>query len=113
MCKRPSAWLAHKISWAIGRNVLILVYQKVTILIVSTLIRMHTYVFIAFNFQMSMSTLINILAQNPLTGPNFLEWKRNLDFILIAEELKYIFNDETPTKPTDDASDEQREIYNE
>ena len=61
---------------------------------------MNTYVFIAFNFQMSMSTLINILAQNPLTGPNFLEWKRNLDFILIAEELKYIFNDDTPTKST-------------
>ena len=72
----------------IGRNVLILVYQKVTILTVSTFFECTLMCLLVLFSDMSMSTLVNILAQKSLTGSNFSEWKRHLDFILVAEEHK-------------------------
>jgi hypothetical protein len=37
-----------------------------------------------------------ILLENKLTGSNYLDWKRNLDIILTAEEYKYILYDTCP-----------------
>ena len=38
----------------------------------------------------SFSPLVTILNQNKLTGSNYVDWKRNLDIVLIAEEHKYV-----------------------
>jgi hypothetical protein len=38
----------------------------------------------------SFSPLASILNQNKLTGPNYVDWKRNLDIVLTAEEHQYV-----------------------
>lgn len=38
----------------------------------------------------SFSPLAAILKENKLTGPNFVEWKSNVDIILIADGYKYV-----------------------
>ena len=42
----------------------------------------------------SFSPLVAILNQNKLTGSNYVDWKKNLDIVLTAEEHKYV-----PTQP--------------
>ena len=61
--------------------------------------------------EMTMSVMVNLLAQNPLTGPNFHEWKRNLDFILIAEEHKFVFDIVRPDDPGEESTEVQREFH--
>ena len=41
----------------------------------------------------SFSPLATILKENKLTGPNFVEWKRNLDIVLTVEGHKYVLTD--------------------
>ena len=45
-----------------------------------------------FIFQMSssFSSLASILNDNKLIGPNYLNWKRNLDIILTSIGYKYV-----------------------
>lgn len=43
-----------------------------------------------FKLNMSLSFVTNILAQNRLIGPNFIVWKCNLEYILIAKEHDYV-----------------------
>ena len=37
---------------------------------------------------MSYNPITLILMANKLTGPNYVDWKRNLDIVLTSEELK-------------------------
>ncbi|KAH0715227.1 hypothetical protein KY284_008132 [Solanum tuberosum] len=54
--------------------------------------------------------LSSILNQNKLEGPNYVDWKRNLDIVLTSEGFKYVFVEECPIKPTD-ATDEEIKAY--
>ena len=38
----------------------------------------------------SFSPLAIILKENRLTGPNYVDWIRNLNIVLTAEEYKYV-----------------------
>ena len=44
----------------------------------------------------SFSPLMSILSENKLTGPNYVDWKRNLDIVLTAREYKYVLIDFCP-----------------
>ena len=52
-----------------------------------------------------------ILNQNKLTGPNYVNWKRNLDIVLTTEGYKYVLTKEHPDLFTVNAPRLEREIY--
>ena len=39
---------------------------------------------------MSYNPINLILTTNKLSGPNYMDWKRNLDRVLTLEELKWV-----------------------
>ena len=47
---------------------------------------------------MTFNPLFTILKDNKLTRPNYIEWKRNLDIVLTAEEYKFYINEPQPDK---------------
>ncbi|XP_075103506.1 uncharacterized protein LOC142178077 [Nicotiana tabacum] len=55
--------------------------------------------------------LTAILTQNKLEGSNYVDWKRNLDIVLIAEEYKFVLDEVCPKKPGDDATDDEQKAY--
>ena len=69
----------------------------------------------AFNlFQlniMSFNPLMTILNQNKLNGPNYLDWKRNLDIVLVADEYKFVLTTPTPAPLSTESTEEQREAH--
>ena len=56
----------------------------------------------------SFSPLIIILNQNKLTGSNYVDWKKNLDIVLIVEEHKYVLTQPCPSFPSLDAPSEEK-----
>uniref|UniRef100_A0A2N9J6I9 CCHC-type domain-containing protein n=1 Tax=Fagus sylvatica TaxID=28930 RepID=A0A2N9J6I9_FAGSY len=60
----------------------------------------------------SFSPLATILNQNKLTGPNYVDWKRNLDIVLIAKEHKYVLTQPCLDFPNPDTSLDERNRYN-
>ncbi|KAH0696012.1 hypothetical protein KY289_013494 [Solanum tuberosum] len=58
----------------------------------------------------SFTHLTSILNQNKLEGLNYVDWKRNLDIVLIAEGYKYVLVEECPEKP-ENAPDDQVSAY--
>nr|XP_016459920.1 PREDICTED: uncharacterized protein LOC107783461 [Nicotiana tabacum] len=59
----------------------------------------------------SFNPLTSILNQNKLEGPNYVDWKRNLDIVLTVEGYKFVITDECPKKPDEDATDDQVKSY--
>ena len=59
----------------------------------------------------SFSPLVTILNQNALIGSNYVDWKRNLDIVLIAEEHKYVLTQPCPSFPSLDAPLEEKQRY--
>ncbi|XP_070037006.1 uncharacterized protein [Nicotiana tomentosiformis] len=59
----------------------------------------------------SFNPLISILNQNKLEGPNYVDWKRNLDIVLTAEGYKFVITEECPEKPDEDTTDDQVKAY--
>ena len=59
----------------------------------------------------SFSPLVTILNQNKLTGSNYVDWKRNLDTVLIAEEHKYVLTQPCPSFPSLDAPLKEKQQY--
>ena len=57
----------------------------------------------------SFSPLVTILNQNKLTGSNYVDWKRNLDIVLIAEEHKYVLTKPCPSFPSFDALPKEKQ----
>ena len=43
---------------------------------------------------MSYNPINHILSTNKLIGPNYMDWKRNLDVALTIEELKWVTQEE-------------------
>lgn len=60
---------------------------------------------------MSSLNLRSILDTNKLTGPNFLDWLRNLRIVLKAEKLAYVLEEPIPDKPSSDATSDQLLVY--
>ena len=57
----------------------------------------------------SFSPLVTILNQNKLTGSNYVDWKRNFDIVLTAEENKYVLTQLCPIFPSIDAPPEEKQ----
>ena len=51
----------------------------------------------------SFSQVIAIINKNKLTGSNYVDWKRNLDIVVIAEEHKFMLYEPCPNFPSSDA----------
>ncbi|KAH0661120.1 hypothetical protein KY284_026051 [Solanum tuberosum] len=52
-----------------------------------------------------------ILGQNKLEGSNYVDWRRNLEIVLTAEEYKFVLHEECPLKPNEQSSDEDKLAY--
>ena len=59
----------------------------------------------------SFNPLSFILKENKLTGPNYIDWKRNLNLVLTAEEYKFVVTDVCSAPPDSDSSKEEVEAY--
>ena len=59
----------------------------------------------------SFSPLVIILNQNKLIGLNYVDWKRNLDIVLITEEHKFVLNQPCPNFPSLVAAFEEKQPY--
>ncbi|KAL8123290.1 hypothetical protein AgCh_011313 [Apium graveolens] len=60
---------------------------------------------------MGFNPLFTILKDTKLTGPNYIEWKRNLDIMLTAEEYKFCTYEPKPNQPAVDAPENEKEYY--
>ncbi|XP_017978293.1 PREDICTED: uncharacterized protein LOC108662436 [Theobroma cacao] len=56
-------------------------------------------------------SLQSILDANKLTGPNFLDWFRNLEIVLKQEKKSYVLDTPIPPVPVADTSAEDKEAY--
>ena len=56
----------------------------------------------------SFNPLSVILKENKLTGPNYINWKRNLN---LAEGYKFVLTEIYPPTPDSNSSKEEIEIY--
>ena len=59
----------------------------------------------------SFSPLVTIINQNKLTRSNYVDWKRNLDIVLTAEEYKYVLTQPCSSFPSLDAPPEEKQRY--
>ena len=59
----------------------------------------------------SFNPLFLILKENKLTGPNYIDWKRNLNLVLTAEEYKFVLTDVCRPTPGSDSLNEDVEAY--
>ena len=60
---------------------------------------------------MAFNALAVILKENKLTGPNYIDWKRNLGIILTAEEYKFVLLEVCPSVSDKDSSEEEIERH--
>ncbi|KAL8146943.1 hypothetical protein AgCh_004608 [Apium graveolens] len=70
-----------------------------------------TQVWHAQQDKMGFNPLFTILKDNKLTGPNYIEWKRNLDIVLTAEEYKFCTYEPKPDQPAADSPEDEKEYY--
>ena len=59
----------------------------------------------------SFNPLSIILKENKLTGPNYIDWKRNLNLVLTTEEYKFVLTDVCPPELDSNFSKEEVEAY--
>ncbi|XP_070039190.1 uncharacterized protein [Nicotiana tomentosiformis] len=59
----------------------------------------------------AFNPLTVIPTPNKLEGPNSVDWKQNLDIVLIAEEYKFVLDEVCPEKPRDDGMDDEQKAY--
>ena len=59
----------------------------------------------------SFNPLSVILKENKLTGPNYIDWKKNLNLVLTAEGYKHVLTDVCPPPPDSLSSKEEDEAY--
>ena len=51
-----------------------------------------------------------ILDNNRLTGPNFIDWQRNLKVVLASEKILYVIEKSLPLTLLEDSSPEEYEV---
>ena len=61
--------------------------------------------------KMGFNPLFAILKDLKLTGPNYIEWKRNLDIVLTAEEYKFCTIEPKPADISAESTDEEKEYF--
>ena len=59
----------------------------------------------------SFNPLSVILKKNKLTGPNYIDWKRNLKLVLTVESYKFVLTEICPPTPDSNSSEKEIEIY--
>ena len=59
----------------------------------------------------SNNPIIDLLANEKLSGDNFIKWKSNINIVLICENQKFVLTEECPLKPPANASHTVRERY--
>ena len=59
----------------------------------------------------SFNPLSVILKENELIGPNYIDWKRNLNLVLTAQEYKFVLTDVCPPPLDSDSSKEEVEAF--
>ena len=59
----------------------------------------------------TFSPLSVILTSNKLTGPNYVDWRRNLDIVLTAEDYSIALTEAQPETPAADASQELKDQH--
>ena len=50
-------------------------------------------------------------SENKLDGRNYIDWKRNLDIVLTAEDYKFVLTDLCPPKPHEGATEQEAKPY--
>ena len=52
-----------------------------------------------------------ILKENKLTGPNYTDWKKNLNLLLTVKGYKFVLTEVCPPLPDSDSSKEEVKAY--
>ena len=55
--------------------------------------------------------ILSLLATEKLTDDNFAKWKKNMNIILVLDNLKFVFTEECPPQPTANANKSQKDAY--
>ena len=56
--------------------------------------------------------LAKILDENRLSGPNYVDWKRNLIIVLTVDKIAHVLKTKSPELALADATEEQRDAFN-
>ena len=67
--------------------------------------------FLIYVFSAISSALLQIIANDKLTGDNYTKWKHNINAILVTKDLKFVLTEECPPTPTANAARTVREAY--
>ena len=59
----------------------------------------------------NFNPLSTILKDNKLTGPNFIDWKRNLNIVLTADNYKFVLTQPCPPEPEEGALERDVQAY--
>ena len=59
----------------------------------------------------SFNPLSVILKENKLIGPNYIDWKWNLNLVLIVEGYKFMLIEVCPLVPDSNSSKDEVEAY--
>ena len=59
----------------------------------------------------SFNPLSVILKENKLVGTNYIDWKQNLNLVLIVEDCNYVLTDLCPPAPDSISTPEDNEAY--
>ena len=57
----------------------------------------------------SNNPIIVLLANEKLSGDNFVKWKSNINIVLVCENQKFVLTEECPPEPPANASHTIRE----
>ena len=60
---------------------------------------------------MSSNLIVSLLTAKTLTRKNFPKWKSNIYLIFITENLRFVLTEERPQKPSSNATQRTREVY--
>ena len=67
--------------------------------------------YVILRIKMTFNPLAVILKENKLIGPNYIDWKRNLDIVLAAKEYKFLLTEVCLQEPSEGATDEETRAY--
>ena len=60
----------------------------------------------------NFNPLAKSLDENQFSGPNYVDWKRNLIIVLTADKIAHVLNTDSPELALADATEEQRDAFN-
>ena len=64
-----------------------------------------------YKMTVAKNPLAAILDTNRLTGPNYVDWLRNLKLVLASEDLLYVLDGEIPAEPAEDAPEAEKTAF--